>query len=203
MANAGPEIILVRHGETEWSASGQHTGRTDIPLTDNGRSQAEHVRTRLHGRRFGTVLTSPLSRAVETCRIAGFGGVAKSRDELLEWDYGAYEGRTTPQIREERPGWFLWRDGCPGGETAAEVAARVDPLVAELRDATEDVLLFSHGHLLRVLASRWIECGPELGGHLPLGTASVSVLGRERESPGIWLWNGAAHLAAHAGEGSQ
>ena len=203
MANAGPEIILVRHGETEWSASGRHTGRTDIPLTDNGRSQAEHVRTRLHGRRFGTVLTSPLSRAEETCRLAGFGGVAKPRDELLEWDYGDYEGRTTPEIREERPGWFLWRDGCPHGETAAEVAARVDPLVAELREATDDVLLFSHGHLLRVLASRWIELGPENGAHLALGTASVSVLGREREAPAIWLWNGAAHLAAHAGEGSQ
>jgi len=201
MANAGPEIILVRHGETEWSASGRHTGRTDIPLTDNGRSQAEHVHSRLQGRRFGTVLTSPLERAVETCRLAGYGGVAKPRDELLEWDYGTYEGLTTPEIREDRPGWFLWRDGCPEGETAADVAARVDPLVAQLRDATEDVLLFSHGHLLRVLASRWIELGPETGAHLALGTASVSVLGRERETPAIWLWNGAAHLAAHAGEG--
>jgi broad specificity phosphatase PhoE len=203
MPNAGPEIVLVRHGETEWSATGRHTGRTDIPLTDNGRSQADQLRRRLQGRRFGTVLTSPLSRARETCRVAGYGGVAKPRDELLEWDYGEYEGRTTPEIREDRPGWCLWTDGCPGGEGAADVAARVDPLVAQLREATDDVLLFAHGHLLRVLAARWIELGPEQGANLALGTASVSVLGREREAPAIWLWNGAAHLSAPAGEGSE
>jgi probable phosphoglycerate mutase len=201
VAQHGPEILLVRHGETEWSRSGQHTGRTDIPLTDEGRHHAKLLGERLAGRKFGRVLSSPLSRALETCRLAGYGEQAELRDELREWDYGEYEGLTTPQIRETRPGWTVWRDGCPGGETAADVGARVDPVVAELRECTEDAIVFAHGHVLRVLAARWICAEAVAGAHLALGTASLSVLGRERETPVIWLWNGAAHLAAAADAG--
>src|SRR3954452_13136651 len=132
---AVPEIVLVRHGQTEWSRDHRHTGRTDVPLTDEGRGQAEAVGRWLSGRVFDRVLTSPLSRARETCELAGFGERAELRDDLMEWDYGDYDGLTTPQIREERPGWFLWRDGCLGGELAGDVGRRVDPLVAELREA--------------------------------------------------------------------
>jgi broad specificity phosphatase PhoE len=202
MARSGPEILLVRHGETEWSRTGQHTGRTDIPLTEAGRRQGEAVRTRLAGREFARVLSSPLSRALETCRLAGYGEQAELRDELLEWDYGSYDGITTKEIRETVPGWTVWHDGSPDGESAADVGARVDPVVAELRALDGDALLFAHGHVLRVLAARWVELAPEHGAHLALGTASVSVLGYERETPTIWLWNGAAHLARQAEEGS-
>lgn len=184
-----PEIVLVRHGETEWSRTRRHTGRTDVPLTEHGRATARDLAARLRGRRFGRVFTSPLSRAAETCRLAGLGDGAEERPELMEWDYGEYEGRTTADIRSERPGWFLWRDGCPGGETAAEVAARVDPLLAELTAADEDVALFAHGHVIRVLAARWIELPPEEGQRLVLGTAAISVLGREHEAQAIRLWN--------------
>jgi probable phosphoglycerate mutase len=186
--------VLVRHGETEWSVSGQHTGRTDIPLTDHGREQGEMLRRRLEGRGFERVFTSPLSRARETCGLAGFGDQAEERDELLEWDYGAYEGLTTKEIRETRPGWTVWADGSPDGESAADVGARVDPLVAELRELEGDAVLFAHGHVLRVLAARWIGLPGAAGASLAMGTASVSVLGRERETPAIWLWNGSAHL---------
>ncbi len=158
-----PEIVLVRHGETEWSRDGRHTGRTDIPLTDAGRRQAQALGPALAGWEFELVLSSPLSRALETCRLAGLGERAQLRDELLEWDYGEYEGITTPEIRERRLDWVLWRDGCPGGEIAAEVAARVDPLVAELHALGGDAVLFAHGHVLRVLAARWIELAPGAG----------------------------------------
>lgn len=184
-----PEIVLVRHGETEWSRSGQHTGTSDIPLTDTGRRQAEALRDALTGREFARVLSSPLSRAVETCRLAGLGDRAELRDELREWDYGEYDGVTTAQIRETRPGWTAWKDGCPGGESVAQVGARVDPLVEELRAAGEDVALFAHGHLLRVLSARWLGLPPEAGALLALSTATLSVLGWERETAVLRLWN--------------
>ena len=186
---AVPEIVLVRHGQTEWSRDHRHTGRTDVPLTEEGRRQAVEAGGWLRGRPFTRVLTSPLSRALETCRLAGFAARAELRDDLLEWDYGEYDGLTTPQIREDRPGWFLWRDGCPGGEMPADVARRVDPLVAELRGNRDEVALFAHGHVLRVLTARWLDLGPEEGAKLVLDTATLSVLGWERESPAIRVWN--------------
>ena len=182
------EILLVRHGETEWSRDGRHTGNTDVPLTERGREQAEALGTALEGRSFARVLTSPLSRAAETARLAGFGD-AEPRDELREWDYGAYEGRKTAEIREERPGWTLWADGVPDGETAAEVAARVDAVLAELRTAEGAALVIAHGHLLRVLAVRWIGLEPDAGRLLTLDPATFSVLGHERETPVIRVWN--------------
>jgi probable phosphoglycerate mutase len=194
------EILLVRHGETEWSATGKHTGRSDPPLTDKGREQAGLLSQSLAGRSFERVLTSPLSRAAETCRLAGLGGAAEPRDELMEWDYGDYEGLTTPGIRESRPGWFLWRDGVPGGESAEQVGARVDAVLAELRGGEGDAALFAHGHVLRVLAARWIELPPTDGAKLALATGTLSVLGWERESPAIRGWNlppGALPAEAH------
>jgi broad specificity phosphatase PhoE len=186
---AGRVVVLVRHGETEWSRTGKHTGRTDVELTDLGREQARALGEALRGRRFELVLTSPLARALETCRIAGFGDAAQPRDELMEWDYGEYEGRTTPEIREERPGWTLWRDGVPGGEAAAEVGSRADRAVAELRSLDGDAVVFAHGHVLRVLAARWLGLEPEAGRLLALDTATVSALGYERETAVIRTWN--------------
>jgi broad specificity phosphatase PhoE len=186
-----PEIILVRHGETEWSRDGKHTGRTDVPLTDVGREQASALAEALRRREFTLVLSSPLSRALETCRLAGFGEIAQLRDDLQEWDYGLNEGRTTAEIREERPGWTLWRDGAPGGETAADVGTRADRVVAELRAAGGDAAVFAHGHVLRVLAARWLGLGPEAGGLFALDTATLSVLGWERERAVLRLWNAA------------
>jgi broad specificity phosphatase PhoE len=183
------EVVLVRHGETEWSRDLRHTGRTDVPLTDAGRREAEMLRGALEGRRFARVLTSPLQRAAETCRLAGLGDAAETTDALLEWDYGEYEGITTKQIRESRPGWFLWRDGCPGGETAAEVGARVDPLVEELAALDGDIAVFSHGHVLRVLTARWLTLSPESGALFALGTGTLSILGFEREVRVIRRWN--------------
>src|SRR3954452_23055379 len=184
-----PEIVLVRHGQTEWSRDHRHTGRTDVPLTDEGRRQAELAGGWLEGRAFARVLTSPLSRALETCELAGFGDRAERRDELMEWDYGEYDGLTTPEIREQRPGWFLCRDACPGGELPGDVARRVDPLVAELRDMAGDAVLFAHGHVLRVLCARWLELVPGGGAKLVLDTATLSALGWEQKSPAISVWN--------------
>ena len=169
--------------------SGRHTGRTDVPLTDEGRRQAELLRRPLGRYRVTRALTSPLRRAVDTCTLAGLGEGAERTDALLEWDYGEYEGRTTPEIRSGRPGWSLWRDGCPGGERAADVAGRVDPLIAELRGGEGDIALFAHGHLLRVLAARWLGMEPERGASFLLSTAAASVLGWEREVPAMELWN--------------
>jgi broad specificity phosphatase PhoE len=183
------EIVLVRHGETEWSRDGKHTGRTDVPLTELGRRQAQAVGAELQERRFALVLTSPLIRAFETCRLAGFGDVAEQRGELREWDYGAYEGRKTVEIREEIPGWTLWQDGVPEGETIDEVAARVDRLIAELRSVQGGSLLFAHGHVLRVLAARWLGLEPQAGALFALDAASISMLGYERETSVIRLWN--------------
>ena len=189
VSTPAPEIVLVRHGETEWSRAGRHTGRTDIPLTTQGREQAKALGATLRERRFALVLTSPLARAAETCRLAGFGDVVLERDDLQEWDYGAYDGRTTAEIREERPGWTLWQDGVPGGETPADVGARADRVIAELRSAVGDVAVFAHAHLLRVLAARWIDLDPSAGGRFALDTASVSILGHHRETAVIQLWN--------------
>jgi probable phosphoglycerate mutase len=187
-----PEVVLVRHGETAWTISGQHTSRTDVPLTAEGRRQAERLAARLAGREFAVVLTSPLKRAAETCRLAGFGDVAELCDDCREWDYGEYEGRTTPEIRTDVPDWSVWRDGVPGGETAAQVAARADRVIDRLRGAAGDSLLFSHGHFLRVLAARWLDLGHEDGRLFALGPASISVLGWEREQAVLTRWNEAA-----------
>jgi broad specificity phosphatase PhoE len=189
MTTEAHEVGLVRHGETEWSRAGKHTGRTDVPLTEGGRNQAKMVGAALRSRRFAAVWTSPLSRALETCRLAGFGDVAVLKDELVEWDYGEYEGRTTLDVRSERPGWTLWRDGVPGGETVDEVAARVDRALAEVASAGGDVLVFAHGHVLRVLAARWLGLEPEGGRLFALDPATLSVLGFERETRVIRLWN--------------
>jgi len=189
MAEERHEVVLVRHGETEWSRAGKHTGRTDVPLTETGRRQAQIVGAELQRRRFAAVWTSPLSRAAETCRLAGFGEVAVRRDELMEWDYGEYEGRTTPEIRGERPGWTLWGDGVPGGETADEVGARADRVLEELGSVDGDVLLFAHGHVLRVLSARWLGLEPAAGRLFALDPATLCVLGYERETRVIRLWN--------------
>jgi probable phosphoglycerate mutase len=181
-------ITLVRHGETDWSRSGRHTGRTDVPLTDVGRRQAVQAGTKLAHHHFGLVLTSPLSRAVETCRLAGMGD-GEPCDDLREWDYGAYEGCTTDAIRAERPGWLLWRDGTPGGEQPDDVTARADRLIARLREISGDAILFAHGHILRMLAARWIGLGPDGGSLLALDPATISVLGYEREVAVLCLWN--------------
>lgn len=189
-----PQVVLVRHGDTEWTKTRRHTGSTDIPLTDSGRAQAETLRGALAGRDFARVLTSPLQRAIETSRLAGLDDGAERRAELTEWDYGDYEGETTADIRKTTPDWSLWRDGCPGGESAADIGARVDPVIAELRGLEADAAIVAHGHLLRVFAARWIEQAAELGGRLGLSTAAVSVLGWEREVPVLWLWNEAGQV---------
>ncbi|MDQ3122593.1 MAG: histidine phosphatase family protein [Actinomycetota bacterium] len=189
MSSSSPEVVLVRHAETEWSLSGRHTGRTDVPLTESGRERAIALGLELGKRRFELVLTSPLERAVETCRLAGFGERAAPRDELMEWDYGAYVGRKTIEIREELPGWSLWRDGAPGGETADDVAARVDRVLAEIGSVAGDALVFSHGHLLRVFTARWLGLEPSAGRLFALDPGSLSVLGYERETSVVRLWN--------------
>jgi probable phosphoglycerate mutase len=183
------ELVIVRHGATEWSRNGRHTGRTDLPLLAEGRRDAEALRVPLARRDFALVISSPLSRALDTCRIAGLGDGAETRDELLEWDYGDYEGVTTREIREQRPGWVLWRDGCPGGETAAEVGARMDRLLAELESVDGDVAAFGHGHALRVLAARYLGLEPERGALFVLSTATLSVLGTEHAWHAIRDWN--------------
>jgi broad specificity phosphatase PhoE len=183
------QVVLVRHGETEWSRDLRHTGRTDIALTDRGREEARVLQQALQAWDFARVLTSPLIRALETCRLAGMAERAETTDSLLEWDYGEYEGITTKEIRERRPDWYLWRDGCPGGETADQVGARVDPLVEELKAGKGDVALFAHGHLLRVLTARWLGLPPQDGALFALATATLSVLGFERETAVITRWN--------------
>lgn len=183
------EVVLARHGETEWSRDHRHTGRTDIPLTDEGRRQAEALGHRLSGRPFARVLVSPLSRALETCELAGLGARAEQRRELLEFAYGDAEGITTAEMRESVPGWSVWTHGSPGGESPADVGARLQPILAELRSPGGDVAVFAHGHLLRVLAALWIELPPEGGAHLVLSTGTLSALGWERGTPAIRAWN--------------
>jgi broad specificity phosphatase PhoE len=183
------EVVLVRHGETEWSRDHRHTGRTDVPLTADGRRQAERLHDALAEWNFTRVMTSPLGRALDTCRLAGYDDRAEPSDALLEWDYGEYEGETTDWIRASRPGWNLWRDGCPAGETATDVGARVDPLVSALKHSEGEVALFAHGHVLRVLAARWVELPAEAGARFWLATATISVLGFERENAVFKRWN--------------
>jgi broad specificity phosphatase PhoE len=183
------ELLLARHGETEWSLNGRHTGTTDLPLTENGRRRARNLAPRLEGREFTLVLTSPLQRARETCKLAGLGDQAQVRDDLHEWDYGEYEGITTAEIHQRNPGWSLWRDGCPNGERAADVGARADRVIAEARGATGDVIFFGHGHTLRVVGARWVGLPPEDGGLLGLGTGALCTLGYEHEEAIIVHWN--------------
>ena len=183
-----PELWLVRHGETEWARLGRHTGRTDVPLTEAGRAEARSVAQKLVGRRFGLVLSSPLARALDTAHLAGFPH-AETLDDLMEWDYGADEGRTTAEIREDRPDWSIWTDGPRGGETADDVAARVDRVIARVRAASGTVLVFAHGHVLRILAARWLGEPSKEGRHYALSTATISVLGWERDNPVIERWN--------------
>jgi broad specificity phosphatase PhoE len=183
------EVVLVRHGETEWSRTMRHTGNTDLPLTEEGEAQARSVVDRLAGREFALVLASPLQRARRTAELAGYGDRAEPDENLRERDYGEYEGLTTKEIRVERPGWDVWRDDMPGGETLAQLGARADRAIERALAADGDTLVFAHSHLLRALGARWIGLGPEGGGKLVLGTAAISVLGFERERRVLKRWN--------------
>jgi probable phosphoglycerate mutase len=193
-----PVIYLARHGETAWSLSGQHTGLTDLPLTENGEENARALRERLAGLNFGKVFTSPLQRARRTCELAGFGAAAEVDRNLLEWDYGQYEGLTSAQIHAQRPDWKLFRDGCPGGESPEQVAARADSVIDKVRGIRTNVLLFSSGHFLRVFGARWLALGPVGGSYFLLDTASVSVVSYENSlsGPAIKLWNDTRHVKA-------
>jgi len=183
------EIWLIRHGETEWSRSGAHTGRTDLPLTAAGRDNAAAIGRCFKGRGFALVLTSPMQRARDTCRLAGYGDAAQVDPNLCEWDYGDYEGRTTPDIQKDRPGWRLWRDGVPNGETIELVAARAEAVLARTVATDGDAALFAHGHILRILTACWLQLDPRCGSLFELSTASVSRLGYERETRVISCWN--------------
>lgn len=183
------QVFLVRHGETEWSRSGQHTGRTDLPLTEDGRASAAAIAKALAGRAV-TVWTSPLERARETCRLAGFGDACRVDPDLREWDYGIYEGRTTPDIRQENPHWSVWLSPMPEGESLEQVAERARRVVGRVLETTGDVALFSHGHFLRIFAACWIGLPPITGRYLALDTASISMLGYERQTRVIRRWNG-------------
>jgi broad specificity phosphatase PhoE len=183
------EVYLIRHGETEWSVNGRHTGLTDLPLTANGRRIASTLRHALAREHFALVLTSPLQRARETCELAGFAGRAQVNRDLMEWNYGSYEGLTTTEIRALVPGWLLFRDGCPGGEKPDQVGARVDRLISHVRDVAGNVALFAHGHLFRVFAARWIGLPVSAGSNFLLDTATLNILGYYREIPAVHRWN--------------
>ncbi|MFC8535383.1 histidine phosphatase family protein [Streptomyces sp. NPDC057249] len=194
-----PRILLARHGQTEWSLNGRHTGRTDIPLLDAGREGAKLLGERLHGGPWTDlhgleVRTSPLVRAAETCELAGFGDRAEPWDALMEWDYGAYEGMTPAEIKAGRPDWFIWRDGVPEGESTAEVSARADEIVEWARSADRDVLVFAHGHILRALGARWLGEDISFGARIWLAPTSLSVLGWAYGAPAIQKWNDTGHL---------
>ena len=188
--DTGVTVFAIRHGETAWSLSGKHTGTTDIPLTDNGRRLAERLRPVLIREAFTRVLTSPLQRARETCALAGFGDRALIDSDLVEWNYGEYEGLTPRQIHEMVPGWLIFRDGCPGGETPDQVGARVDRLIARVRAVEGNVAVFAHGHVLRVLVARWIGMPAGAGRHFLLDTGTMSLLGYYRDIPAVKVWNG-------------
>jgi broad specificity phosphatase PhoE len=191
MNKALPNIYLVRHGETEWSLSGQHTGRVDIPLTSHGEDEAAHLRKRLEEIKPVLVLSSPSQRARRTCELAGWSANMQVDADLTEWDYGDYEGRTTPEIKKERPDWSLFRDGCPHGETAEDVGLRADRVIARVRSLNEDVLLFGHSHTFRIFAARWLALPAQGGAYFKLAPASVSILSFEHTlaEPAIALWN--------------
>ena len=182
-------IVIVRHGETEWSANGKHTSRTDLSLTEPGRERGLALASQLSEWSFSLVLTSPLKRARETCELAGLGGSMELCEDLREWDYGEYEGLTTPQIHEQNPDWVLWRDGCPGGERPTDVGARADRALEQLRSAGGDAVAFAHGHILRVVAARWVAMEPSFGARVALSAGALSVLGFERETEVIRRWN--------------
>ena len=192
------QVFAIRHGETLWSLSGQHTGTTDIPLTDNGRRLAERMQSVLAKARFGLVLCSPMQRARETCELAGLCDRAVVDPDLVEWDYGEYEGLTPEQVHRVAPGWLLFRDGCPGGETPEQVGARVDRVIARSRAVGGDTALFSHGHILRVLAARWIGLPPGGGQHFMLDTGTLSVLVYYHGIPAVGIWNGPSQAGAAA-----
>jgi len=196
MSNDLPTVYLARHGETAWSLSGQHTGLTDLPLTPRGEQNASRLRDRLKGLAFAKVLTSPLQRATRTCELAGFKDAAEMDRDLVEWNYGQYEGRRSAEIHAERPDWQLFRDGCPGGESPEDVAARADRVVARTRAISGNVLLFSSGHFLRMLAARWLGLPPLDGKCLLLSTASLSGLSYEHDlsEPAVNLWNDTRHV---------
>jgi probable phosphoglycerate mutase len=195
MAEPLPQVFLARHGETAWTISHRHTGHTDIPLTARGEANAMSLGERLKGETFRRVFVSPLGRALRTCALAGFGAQAQPESDLLEWDYGAYEGLTTAEIRRERPGWHLFRDGCPGGESVEAVGARADRVVARLKESPGRVILFGHGHFFRVLAARWLGLPAAHARDFWLGTAALSILGYEHDlnDPVIRLWNDDRH----------
>ncbi|MGW2189169.1 histidine phosphatase family protein [Streptomyces sp. NPDC001719] len=195
-----PRILLARHGQTEWSLSGKHTGRMDIPLLDEGRRGAKLLGERLHrapwdGLRDVEIRTSPLVRAKETCELAGFGDRATDWDALMEWDYGAYEGMTPAEIKAGRPGWLIWRDGVPEGETLAEIGARADEVVEWARSADRDVLVFAHGHILRTIGARWLGLDASFAARIRLDPTSLSILGWAYDAPAIERWNDTGHLA--------
>jgi probable phosphoglycerate mutase len=196
MSQPLPTVYLARHGETAWSISGQHTGLTDLPLTPRGERNARRLGDRLKGLSFATVFTSPLQRAARTCELAGFGGAAQVESDLLEWNYGEYEGCRSAEIHAERPDWSLFRDGCPGGETPGQVGARADRILQQLRSIRGDVLLFSSGHFLRVFAARWLGLEPADGRFFLLSTASLSALSYEHNlaEPAIRLWDDSRHV---------
>ena len=196
MSESLPIVYLARHGETAWSLSGQHTGLTDLALTERGERNASRLKERLRGLTFAKVFTSPLVRAARTCELAGFGGVAEVDRDLLEWNYGDYEGRRTSEIHAQRPDWQLFRDGCPGGETPEQVGVRADRVVSRVRAIQGNVLLFSSGHFLRVLAARWLGLEPGAGRYFLLSTASVSAVGYEHNlsQPVIRLWDDTRHV---------
>jgi broad specificity phosphatase PhoE len=197
MSDALPVVYLARHGETAWTISRQHTGVTDLPLTAQGEVEACRLGELLEGLTFAGVLTSPLQRAARTCELAGFGSAAQVEPDLVEWNYGAYEGRTSADIHAERPDWQLFRDGCPGGESPDQVGARADRVARRVRAMRGDVALFSSGHFLRVFAARWLGLEPAAGRYFLLGTASLSAMGYEhdRSEPAIRLWNEIPHPA--------
>ena len=196
MAELLPQIFLARHGETAWTVTRQHTGRTDLPLTERGEANARRLGERLRGVTFDRVFASPLRRARRTCELAGFGDRSEVSDDLVEWDYGSYEGRRTVEIRQERPDWSLFRDGCPGGESVEAVGARADRLVARLRGVRGHVLLFGHGHFFRVLAARWLGLPPGDARFFLMSCASLSILSYEHslDDPAILLWNDDRHV---------
>jgi broad specificity phosphatase PhoE len=189
MAGGAQRVYVVRHGETEWSLSGQHTGVTDIPLTDHGRAVARRLQPILEKESFSLVLTSPLRRARETCELVGLGDRAIVEPDLIEWNYGEYEGLTPKQIHAKRPGWMIFRDGCPGGETPEAVGARADRVIAKVRAAAHDVALFAHGHIFRALVARWIGLPAAAGRHFLLDTATLNILGYYRDVPTVKVWN--------------
>jgi broad specificity phosphatase PhoE len=196
MSESLPEVYLARHGETEWTVTGQHTGRTDLRLTPRGENNGRSLRERLRGLAFDRVFVSPLQRASRTCELAGFGDRAVIVADLTEWDYGSYEGRRTAEIRRERHGWNLFRDGCEGGESVVDIGTRADRVIGRLRSLPGHVLIFGHGHFFRVLAARWLDLPPGEASHFVLGTAALSVLGYEHglDDPAMLLWNDDRHV---------